>query len=452
MSLQSRLADLVAAVGADVKSLTARMNGFLTDAFDPPVDTTGLWVPRYVSRKNLQPNPKLGASGTGWSASLGTGVTDLGCGRALIPDGSGDYGYRIYGQHAANTTNVALHATRAIREIPVVAGHTYTVSADLYTVDTASGAPTGTARGIRLQIYWYDAGGTQLSITTSAAPYTDDIANTRQRISLSAAAPASAVSASIRAGWTSDVSGDIVDGYVTRVLFEEYATARSYIDGDMYGYRWDGAANESTSQSVKHRPSLYTYDPDTLAWTEIGSQAPKLVSVLPSSPADDEEVYFQTADMVAAGISPWHLRYRAASTSAYKWEMLGGNFWSAAGAGITGLALLANTQTTYAGAARIVVPLAGDYMVQATATVAMTSGASGATVEESRLHVNNEIGASVDMGMGVCFTNAGVPLSGFSRWNALVAGTNLVNYFANSLAGNMNVRYDRLAVRPIRVG
>ena len=47
-----------------------------------------------------------------------------------------------------------------------------------------------------------------------------------------------------------------------------------------------------------------------------------LVSSLPSNPADGQEVYY-LADATNGVI--WHLRYRAASASAYKWEFLGGS-------------------------------------------------------------------------------------------------------------------------------
>ena len=47
------------------------------------------------------------------------------------------------------------------------------------------------------------------------------------------------------------------------------------------------------------------------------------VSALPSNPADGEECFFQSAGMANQG-DVWHLRYRATSPSAYKWEYVGG--------------------------------------------------------------------------------------------------------------------------------
>lgn len=56
-------------------------------------------------------------------------------------------------------------------------------------------------------------------------------------------------------------------------------------------------------------------------WEYLGRTAPSVVSKLPSNPRDGQEVYF-LAD-AASGVM-WHLRYRSASASAYKWEYLGG--------------------------------------------------------------------------------------------------------------------------------
>jgi len=50
------------------------------------------------------------------------------------------------------------------------------------------------------------------------------------------------------------------------------------------------------------------------------SLRPALVSSLPGSPADGQEVYY-LAD--AANGIVWHLRYRTAATGSYKWEVLG---------------------------------------------------------------------------------------------------------------------------------
>jgi hypothetical protein len=53
----------------------------------------------------------------------------------------------------------------------------------------------------------------------------------------------------------------------------------------------------------------------------ITALVPPVVSALPGSPVDGQECYL-LADVTAGTV--WHLRYRAASPSTYKWEFLGG--------------------------------------------------------------------------------------------------------------------------------
>lgn len=90
-----------------------------------------------------------------------------------------------------------------------------------------------------------------------------------------------------------------------------------------------------------------------------GLTGPSLVTSLPASPTDGQEVYYQNAVMEVARII-WHLRYRSASASSYKWEFLGGlPLLSDVDTDETiinpaGFAELATTQS-------IIVPLAGVY-------------------------------------------------------------------------------------------
>jgi hypothetical protein len=83
-----------------------------------------------------------------------------------------------------------------------------------------------------------------------------------------------------------------------------------------------------------------------------------LVTALPTSPQDGDECYFQDVAMAALGVV-WHLRYRTASTSANKWEFLGGG-------SITARADAQSVVTSgWSGGhgPLIRVPLSGDYMV-----------------------------------------------------------------------------------------
>jgi hypothetical protein len=96
-----------------------------------------------------------------------------------------------------------------------------------------------------------------------------------------------------------------------------------------------------------------SYDTGT-AWRSV-APTPAFVTSLPTSPIDAQEVYYLADN--ANGLV-WHLRYRAASASAYKWECVGGpplnvssgnvvglNF--AAGVVVPGLALTAPLTGAY---------------------------------------------------------------------------------------------------------
>jgi hypothetical protein len=96
-------------------------------------------------------------------------------------------------------------------------------------------------------------------------------------------------------------------------------------------------------------------------WSAVTPVAPgpMLVTSLPGSPVDGQECYYQ-ADATNGII--WHLRYRSASSSAYKWECVGG---SPLGVEVVTGESSASTTYTSAGftAMTVSLPLAGDYDV-----------------------------------------------------------------------------------------
>lgn len=85
---------------------------------------------------------------------------------------------------------------------------------------------------------------------------------------------------------------------------------------------------------------------------------PAFVTSLPASPVDGQEVYY-LADATTGVV--WHLRYRAASSSSYKWEFVGGpplhsaNFSGAHN----------SSQNYYIDSGiSLTVPLAGEYLAE----------------------------------------------------------------------------------------
>ena len=94
---------------------------------------------------------------------------------------------------------------------------------------------------------------------------------------------------------------------------------------------------------------------------------PTLVTALPGSPVDGQQVFYQPtapfdgSNSMASLGRIWHLRYRAASASAYKWEALAAAplaVYDAAQVSTT-----ATTPTTGQVGTNLTVPLAGDYEV-----------------------------------------------------------------------------------------
>lgn len=175
---------------------------------------------------------------------------------------------------------------------------------------------------------------------------------------------------------------------------------------------------------------------------------PSIVTALPSSPADGREIYFQDATLAAAGIA-WHLRYRAASASAYKWEAVSGNSpLTVAGGGTTGAVLAGYTATDYAASPRITCPLTGDYYVTARANAYLTAGAPAEFL--------------LSVGISTAFPSTYTGASATATYTTINLGGDPTVYTAN--AGNImrpmiaagggtwDVRFDSLSMWPRRLG
>lgn len=100
---------------------------------------------------------------------------------------------------------------------------------------------------------------------------------------------------------------------------------------------------------------------------------PALVTALPSNPVDGQVVYF-LADAINGVI--WHLRYRAGSGSAYKWEYLGGSSLEVEDA----VSYASPSSGAYAEAGttmRITAQLSGEYFVEHQAGMVGTLAGNG---------------------------------------------------------------------------
>jgi hypothetical protein len=181
---------------------------------------------------------------------------------------------------------------------------------------------------------------------------------------------------------------------------------------------------------------------------KVGGQ-PALVSALPSLPADGEEVYFQSAAMATPGVV-WHLRYRAASASAYKWEFIGGAALYAYSSAHS-KAVTAGKWEAISGPS-ITAPLAGDYEVRHSVSiegsstsnpivVAGVSIAGAEPIEESRAAANRSAVAT-----------ALASLSADYRAVGIAAAQVLDQRYWSNVAETVAIYEARLLMVPVRVG
>ena len=181
--------------------------------------------------------------------------------------------------------------------------------------------------------------------------------------------------------------------------------------------------------------------------TAVENPSLRIVNALPSNPYDGQEICYQNAAMETAGLV-WRFRYRATSSSAYKWEFIGGPEWMETNDGTD---TLNNATFGDLGTNVIVtIPLAGDYRVRT--AMAGAAGAAG-HVQYMSYKIGATNAVSSDgvrlQGAGVNYPQASV--SRTQRKNALAAATDLKLQYATD-ASVCTFFHRSLSVAPIRVG
>lgn len=175
---------------------------------------------------------------------------------------------------------------------------------------------------------------------------------------------------------------------------------------------------------------------------------PPIVTSLPGSPIDGQEVYYQ-AD--ATNGVYWHLRYRSGATGSYKWEFIGGPPLAADSIVFTTFAgFSANTWGTLVATLKVTLPLAGDYDVQ-----------TGASMR------NNTATAALFLGLRQGSTDpantgdaaiATVPAANYAtlslrrRLTARPAAQDITQRQMSSATGDVGVSNAHIAAWPVRVG
>lgn len=176
----------------------------------------------------------------------------------------------------------------------------------------------------------------------------------------------------------------------------------------------------------------------------MSGRLPTPVTTLPTAPTDGQEVYYVAN--ATDGVT-WHLRYRAASASAYKWEFVGGNDLRALGttwAGNIGAAI-----ANIPGGPSISAPLSGDYFYDAsfswTCTAASIMGVY-AGFNSVGLSQGNALRSNIPVAN--YFTTVRFPYT--STLAAGQAATIMVNAQGGGVAVTIYEMF--LFLRPIRVG
>jgi hypothetical protein len=174
------------------------------------------------------------------------------------------------------------------------------------------------------------------------------------------------------------------------------------------------------------------------------------VTSLPASPVNGQECFY-LADATNGVV--WHLKYRSASASAYKWECVGGGAMQAE---ITTLEIRSTTGAFGDMATigpSVTVPLAGDYdiTVEAWVETAPVAGTFG--------EIAPQIGAAVPAASGPDVAFAGASSAQVTetqtgrtlrRTVATPATVVKITYLASSTTTRFGNRH--LEIRPVRVG
>jgi hypothetical protein len=189
------------------------------------------------------------------------------------------------------------------------------------------------------------------------------------------------------------------------------------------------------------------FDTESVSSYASGVLGPQRVTALPANPVDGQEIYY-VADATNGVL--WHLRYNAASVSAYKWEFVGGsNLYAADFNWVTGI-ITSGTGYTWLNwsTPQITLPLAGDYDIQHAATVSLPN-VPDFRVQARRITPSASEGSIVSHGGNSTF----VDIEHRERWTGQPAGAVFqLSYSASVASVNFNVYSRNMSVCPVRVG
>jgi hypothetical protein len=186
----------------------------------------------------------------------------------------------------------------------------------------------------------------------------------------------------------------------------------------------------------------------------VGAQGPPgnpapLVTALPASPVDGQECDY-LAD--AANGVVWHLKYRAASASAHKWELVGGaELESHQTGGIAAIAAVAGTNAVVPGVA-VVVPLAGDYDLVTQGFFQVASGTPQLQVFPAVTGTGASLGTVYLGGVEDVTPSIAGTETIMNRSPNIPAGTSISLGLSVSVSQNVVPYSVAVKARPVRVG
>ena len=252
---------------------------------------------------------------------------------------------------AGGGTPIVYTATRASGSAVVMTAGAWTkIPIDSVTNDTNGMADTANGRCVIKTAGWY---------TIAANAYLSNVAaNAGVSVSIyrnGAAIAQSQVSNGNVAGSPINPEAVITVSLGVGDIIEMYAICSAGAQ-----YQYSGNVNFLTVTAVASQGPQGPVGP---AGTPGLNAPPSLVTSLPASPTDGQEIYY-LVDSTNGVI--WHLRYRAASSSTHKWEYLGGPpLVGATGVGVsytTGSP--GYTWGPAMAAPQLTVPLPGDYQIE----------------------------------------------------------------------------------------
>jgi len=239
------------------------------------------------------------------------------------------------------------------------------------------------------------------------------------------------------------------------------AAPSSPVDGQLYFdtaldklFWWSGSAwvPATGAAEVYEQPAAPASPSVGALWIDTDDVAPTyqgnpLVTTLPSNPVDGQEVHYLVD---ATNGVVWRLKYRQASSSAYKWEFAGG---SPLDSGFNIADDNGGNSTSYIDFANnpgpsLTIPRAGDYMV--------SFGAMGYSTVVSELWVSMKRGAAAtsDNDAATAWEAVAVHLITLQRdirMSGLAANDVLKMQHRTSVAGAASYRQRWLNVTPVRV-